>query len=51
MQLETSRVFLEAAGFNIIDHYYRPFGKLLHEQPWLAIVAQANRITEDYTEQ
>ncbi len=51
MQLETSRVFLEAAGFNIIDHYYRPFGKPLHEQPWLAIVAQANRITEDYTEQ
>jgi SAM-dependent methyltransferase len=51
MQLETSRVFLEAAGFNIINHYYRPFGKPLHEQPWLAIVAQANRITEDYTEQ
>ncbi len=41
MQFDTSKLFLEQAGFAVIDHYYRPVGKPLHEQPWLAIVAQA----------
>ena len=41
MQFDTSRLFLEQAGFAVIDHYYRPAGKPRHEQPWLAIVAQA----------
>ena len=39
MQLDTSKLFLEEAGFKIIDYYYRPLGKPHHEQPWLAIVA------------
>ena len=41
MQFETSRLFLETAGFAVLDYYYRPLGKPNHEQPWLAIVAQA----------
>ena len=41
MQVETSRLFLENAGFAVLDYYYRPLGKPNHEQPWLAIVAQA----------
>ncbi len=41
MQFETSRLFLEKAGFEVLDYYYRPLGKPIHEQPWLAIVAQA----------
>ncbi len=40
MELETSRPFLEAAGFEIEHHYYRPTGKPRHEQPWLAIVSR-----------
>lgn len=39
MQFEASKGFLEAAGFEVLDHYYRPLGKPQHEQPWLAIVA------------
>jgi len=39
MQLDTSKLFLEGAGFEIIDYYYRPLGKPNHEPPWLAIVA------------
>jgi SAM-dependent methyltransferase len=39
MQLETSTRFLESAGFTVLEHYYRPQGKPIHEQPWLAIVA------------
>ena len=39
MQFETSKLFLEEAGFEVIDYYYRPLGKPSHEQPWLAIVA------------
>ena len=41
MQFETSQLFLENAGFAVLDYYYRPLGKPNHEQPWLAIVAQA----------
>jgi SAM-dependent methyltransferase len=39
MQLDASKLFLEDAGFEIIDYYYRPLGKPKHERPWLAIVA------------
>ena len=28
----------EAAGFELLDHYYRPPGKPRHQQPWLATV-------------
>jgi len=40
MQFDAGKLFLEQAGFTVIDHYYRPEGKPRHEQPWLAIVAQ-----------
>ncbi|WP_411727946.1 class I SAM-dependent methyltransferase [Methyloglobulus sp.] len=39
MQFEASNLFLEEAGFEVIDYYYRPSGKPEHEQLWLAIVA------------
>ena len=39
MQLDASKLFLEDAGFNLIDYYYRPSGKPRHQQPWLAIVS------------
>jgi len=40
MEFEVSKTYLEQAGFNIYDHYYRPEGKPRNEQPWLAIVCQ-----------
>jgi len=40
MELETSKVYLEQAGFKVIHHYYRPEGKPREQQPWLAIVAK-----------
>jgi SAM-dependent methyltransferase len=39
MQIEASKLFLEEAGFEVLDHFWRPSGKPKHEQPWLAIVA------------
>ena len=36
--LETWRQHLSAAGFVEIDHYYRPPGLPLEQQPWLASV-------------
>jgi hypothetical protein len=39
LQFEASKRFLEEAGFEVLDHFYRPSGKPKHEQPWLAIVA------------
>ncbi len=44
MQFETSKAFLKEAGFQVLDHYYRPSGKPDHEQHWLAIVAQAEAL-------
>lgn len=41
MCVESIRRYLEDAGFTVLDHYYRPQGKPFHEQPWLAILAQA----------
>jgi hypothetical protein len=32
-----------AAGFDLIDHYYRPTGKPRAEQPWLATVWRKGR--------
>jgi SAM-dependent methyltransferase len=40
MEFEASERFLEAAGFQVIDHYYRPDGAPRAEQPWLAIVSR-----------
>ena len=39
LQFDSSKVFMESAGFEVLDYYYRPTGKPNHEQPWLAIVA------------
>ena len=36
--LESWRVYVEAAGFAEIQHYYRPAGLPRNEQPWLASV-------------
>ena len=35
---EAWREHVTAAGFSEVDHYYRPAGKPLAEQPWLATV-------------
>lgn len=40
MEFETSQSYLEAAGFKVLDHYYRPAGLPRAAQPWLAIVGQ-----------
>ena len=40
MEFEASKVYLEQAGFKIVHHYYRPEGKSIEQQPWLAIIAQ-----------
>jgi hypothetical protein len=34
--LETWRAFVTAAGFEELEHYYRPPGRPRDEQPWLA---------------
>ncbi len=40
MEFDASRAYLEAAGFTVLDHYYRPAGAPRAAQPWLAIVSQ-----------
>jgi len=40
MEFQRNRAYLEQAGFEIIQHYYRPDDKPRELQPWLAIVAQ-----------
>lgn len=41
MEIETSEIYLEKAGFKVIHHYYRPENKPREQQPWLAIVSEA----------
>ena len=41
--LDTWRTYLTAAGFTEIEHYYRPSGLPLEQQPWLASVWRRNR--------
>jgi SAM-dependent methyltransferase len=36
--LEAWRAFLEAAAFSELEHYYRPPGLPVEQQPWLASV-------------
>ena len=43
MQLDASKYYLNQAGFEVIRHYYRPAGKPIHEQPWLAMVSWRTR--------
>jgi len=38
MTLESYRSFLNAAGFDELEHYFRPPGRPREEQPWLASV-------------
>ena len=42
MELNIIQSYMEAAGFEIIHHYYRPEDKPRSEQPWLAIVCKCN---------
>jgi SAM-dependent methyltransferase len=41
MEIESSQRFLEQSGYKIVNHYYRPEGKPREQQPWLAIVSEA----------
>ncbi len=43
--LETWRGYVSAAGFTELGHYYRPQGRPLSEQPWLATVWRARAPT------
>lgn len=40
MELNTIQSYMEAAGFELIHHYYRPEDKPRSEQPWLAVVCK-----------
>lgn len=40
MEFETSKSYLDAAGFKVLDYYYRPAGLPRAAQPWLAMVSQ-----------
>ena len=40
--LETWRSHVTSAGFTELSHYYRPAGRPIHEQPWLATVWRAS---------
>jgi SAM-dependent methyltransferase len=40
IEFETTKAYLETAGFNVLNHYYRPAGVSRAEQSWLAIVSQ-----------
>ena len=42
---QTWRELVTGAGFNEIDHYYRPAGLPREQQPWLASVWRKPRIT------
>jgi SAM-dependent methyltransferase len=44
-EYDTLAPCLEAAGFQIIQHYYRPPGLPCQEQAWLVIVAQKPEIS------
>jgi SAM-dependent methyltransferase len=39
----TWRRLVESAGFELLEHYYRPPGKPRHQQPWLATVWRKRR--------
>lgn len=40
MELDVTSLFLNRAGFVVLNHYYRPSNAPLHEQRWLAVVSQ-----------
>ena len=41
LTFETWSRYVSAAGFELIEHYYRPTGRPREEQPWLATVWRA----------
>jgi len=41
LTLATWRRYLAAAGFELLDHYYRPEGQPREMQPWLATISRA----------
>jgi SAM-dependent methyltransferase len=41
--LDTWRAYMTAAGFTEIEHYYRPSGLPIAQQPWLASVWRRSR--------
>ncbi len=40
MEIDHYRDFLNQAGFDILDFYYRPTGLPVDQQPWLAVLAK-----------
>lgn len=40
LELEGTQIFLEQAGFELLTHYYRPKGKPIEQQPWLATISR-----------
>lgn len=40
IEFEEAERYLNTAGFEVLDHYYRPQGVPLEQQPWLAIVSR-----------
>jgi SAM-dependent methyltransferase len=42
MQFTDYAIMLSDAGFDVLDHYYRPAGKPRAEQPWLAVVSRVS---------
>lgn len=40
MEFDVYERFLTGAGFEVIDHYYRPTGWPREEQPWIAVVSR-----------
>lgn len=40
MEFEVYQEYLSQAGFQIMSYYYRPAGKPLAQQPWLAVVSK-----------
>ena len=40
MEYDATKDYLEAAGFTLLKHYYRPEGLPRDAQPWLATVSQ-----------
>ena len=47
MELDVSTRFFNEAGFEVLTHYYRPQGKPIHEQPWLAMVNRKGSLSKE----
>ncbi|ORU94142.1 MAG: methyltransferase [Cycloclasticus sp. symbiont of Bathymodiolus heckerae] len=40
LEFEAYSDLLKQAGFDVFDHYYRPEGKPIQQQPWLAVLSR-----------